>query len=133
MVFSTLNGIFFVSFLLSIVVQFNDPDPVRWIIFYSVATFFCVLAMIKVNTFWPGLAALAYLGGVVYYMPGWSVDTLKLLMEPKMSTNDVELAREAIGLLICAVWMIVLTVRWARSPDESPTGASLAKSEELVL
>lgn len=133
MVFTSLNGIFFVSFLLSIVVQINDPDPVRWIVFYSVATFFCLLAMIKVNTFWPGLAAVAYLGGVVYYMPAWNMETVILLKETKMSSNDVELVREAFGLLICAVWMVVLTVRWARSPDAGPTKARMVDSNEPIL
>lgn len=114
MFFKVFNAVFFLAFVASGVVQYNDPDPAMWIIFYSFAAFFCVLAAINVNTFWSGIAMLAYCGGVAYYMPGWSVDSAKLLLEPKMSTYDVELAREAFGLMICAFWMLCLTIRWVQ-------------------
>ena len=104
------NVIMLVVFLMSCAVQYNDPDPALWIFYYGVAAVFTTLAIAKSYTWWTAVAALGYLVGFAYYIPAWTVETVKLLKESKMSSLDVELARESFGLLMCAVWMIVLTV-----------------------
>ena len=116
------NGVMLIVFLLSAVVQFNDPDPWRWIVYYGIAAGFTMLALARRYHWFAGVAALAFFGGFVYCVPGWGFDTLFLLKEPKMSSISVELAREAFGLLICAVWMSVLTWVWFRRRAKAPEG-----------
>ncbi len=118
------NSVMLVVFLSCIAVQYNDPDPIRWVAYYAVASLFALLAIAKIYTGFAAVAALAFFGGFAYYTPGWGLDTLELLSEPKMSSKEVELAREAIGLLICAVWMSVLAYVWyRRRAQESGDGA----------
>jgi hypothetical protein len=121
-----LNIIMLIVFLLCIGVQYNDPDPLPWVLAYAYATIVTALAIANRYTFMAALGLPAYLAGFAYFMPGWHPNTLLLLLEPKMSSLDVELAREAIGLLICAIWMGVLTVvsvrgyRNSAQPNDQP-------------
>lgn len=103
-----LNIVMLLIFVLCIIVQFNDPDPIAWVLAYGYAVVVTGMAAANRYTVLAGIGVPLYLVGVVYYMPGWSVDSLLLLREPKMSSLDVELAREAFGLLICACWMGLL-------------------------
>ena len=116
------NSVMLIVFLLSAAVQYNDPDPWLWIFSYGVAAGLTILALARRYHWFTGVAALAFYGGFVYYLPGWGIDTLLLLKEPKMSSIRVELAREAFGLLICAVWMSVLTWVWFRRRAKAPEG-----------
>lgn len=116
------NGIMVLVFLLSILVQVNDPDPLLWIFYYAVATLITAYAFFQRYTCLAAVAALAYFGGFACYVPGWGIDTVLLLREPKMSSIDVELAREAFGLLICALWMSVLTWVWYRRRTKAAEG-----------
>ena len=116
-----VNSVMLAVFLLSCAVQVNDPDPLLWIFYYGVAAVFTTLAIGKIYTRWAALAAVGYYIGFAVYLPGWSIETLELLRESKMSSDDVELAREAFGLLVCAVWMTVLSViALRRSKAEAP-------------
>ena len=117
------NGVISVLFLYFMVVQYNDPDPLFWIICYGVTVVFTLLAMAGIYIWFTGAVALGYLLGAVYLVPGWGTDTVMLLLEPKMYRPEVELAREAFGLFICAVWMVVLTYVWLRrhAADEADT------------
>lgn len=108
------NSVMLIVFLLSAVVQYNDPDAWRWIFYYGVAAGLTMLALAQRYHWITGVAALGFYGGFVYCVPGRGIDTLLLLKEPKMSNIPVEEAREAFGLLICAVWMSVLTWVWYR-------------------
>ncbi len=127
------NSIMLAVFLLSSAVQFNDPDSFLWIFYYGVAAVFAALGIARIYTRWAAVAALAYFAGFAFYIPGWTSDTLMLLTEPKMSTNAVELAREAFGLLICAVWMTVLaTIAFKRARNarpQNPAGEAPANSQ----
>ena len=122
------NGVFFAVFLLSAAVQLNDPDPWIWIGYYLVAAAFTLFAMTGRYTAWAGLAAAAYVAGFVYYTPGWDLDTVLLLREPKMESKPgVEQAREGFGLLICAGWTGVIAFTALRrrklqnaAPDAQP-------------
>ena len=85
--------------------------------YYLIAAVFTGLAILGRYTKLSALAAVVYFIGVVAYMPGWNFDSVLLLREPKMHSIEVELAREAFGLLICAVWMSVLSVCWLKKRD----------------
>ena len=125
-----LNIIMLFVFLLSAAVQYNDPDGWLWIIYYAVAAVITAFAIANRYTPLAALAAIAYYIGAAWYLPAWSSDTVLLLREPKMSSPDVELARESFGLLICAVWMTVLAVVWYRRRGANPQPASNAPAFE---
>ena len=42
MIYSVLNGLFLVAYSLSVLVQFNDPDPWAWVAIYLAAAIMCL-------------------------------------------------------------------------------------------
>lgn len=110
-----LNGIMLLVFLLAMAVQYNDPSGLLWALWYGISAGFTVAALFNIYTPLAPLTALPYFGGALYLLPAWSPWTLAdLLSQPKMINDDVELAREALGLAICGVWMLVLGWVWYR-------------------
>lgn len=111
--FRVISWVMLGVFVLSMAVQYNDPDPIRWILIYGVSAAFAVLA-IRGIVHWVSIpVALAYIGGVLYWMPGAQVDNpLHLLTDVKMASMGVEEWREDGGLMICAAWMVALSVVW---------------------
>jgi Transmembrane family 220, helix len=104
-----------VLFAFAAAVQVNDPDPIRWIAMYGAA---CALSLVvlfgrrpvrvaalAVSAVAIAWAALIALGGPV------ASDYEHMLDAWEMKSASVEEAREASGLLIVAVWMIVLLIR----------------------
>ncbi len=124
------NIVMLIVFLLCIGVQYNDPDPLPWMLAYVYATTVTALAIANRYTFMAALGVPGYLTGFAYFMPGWHPNTLLLLLEPKMSSLDVELAREAIGLLICAFWMGVLAIVGLRRNRDSAQRNNQPQAEE---
>lgn len=123
-----VNAVLAVLFLLSMAVQFNDPDPVFWVATYgSVAVIagFAVFAK-----FYVPLIVITFvicLGGSLYLMP--SVIELFLHHHPsdlinRMSADKpyIEGARESLGLLISAVALTYFFVL-ARMVRKKVTGA----------
>ena len=114
MVFRILNGIMVLLFAVAVAVQYNDPDPIRWMAIYGAA---CLLS---------GWAALR--GAVPFAMPivvavialAWSLDVgygvaglvafSDMFQSWEMKSPTIEEAREASGLMITCVWMAVLAV-----------------------
>jgi hypothetical protein len=110
-------------FLLSMAVQYNDPDPIRWIAIYGVCAVFAGLAIRGIHHWLSIPVAVAYIAGVLYWMPGTPIDNpMNLMTDVKMVNLGVEEWREDGGLLICAVWMIVLSVVWfvRRKKSQAP-------------
>ena len=118
------NGVFLLIFLLSCAVQLNDPDPYLWVFYYGVAAVFAALGIANIYTPFAAIAAIAFVAGWAYSMPSWSADTLALLLKEKtMTSPEVEEAREAFGLLICAFWMAVQAIIWFRRKNNSKSDA----------
>jgi hypothetical protein len=106
-----------VLFVFSVIVQYNDPDPLVWMSIYGLAAGACVYAYRRpAHWLWPG--GLALVSGV------WAatiaprvlgrVAFRELFEAWEMKDLRVEEAREMGGLLIVAVWMLVLFCRAAR-------------------
>ncbi len=105
-------------FAFAAALQFNDPDPIRWIAIYIAACVLSIraatrrrvspaasLAVFAIASVW---AALIAFGGPAaseyrHMFDAW-----------EMTSPSVEEAREASGLLIVAAWMIVLFLRGVR-------------------
>ena len=112
-VFRALNGLMAVLFAIAVVVQFNDPDPLRWMAIYGAALAVSILAAMRggVPVALPvtvGTIALAW--GLL--LAGRSGATLRVYQQMfdawEMKNTSIEEAREATGLLIVFIWMVVV-------------------------
>lgn len=103
-----IASIFFgLLFLLFSYFQFNDPDPHIWIPIYSAAALACYMAF---KGLWPSwvfysLAAAYLIGAVIQWPPEYEGI---LFGDLEMRSLNIELARESLGLSICALGMVLL-------------------------
>ncbi len=99
-----------------VVLQYNDPDPIRWMAIYGAGAVISALLPRNRNYVWPGvvfgLAATAWAGYLIYRV--WGVVSLSDFIG-KMSEKGgaVEEEREAGGLLIEGIWLVAGS--WFRS------------------
>ena len=116
------NLIMLIAFVFGVIVQYNDPDPARWMAMYGAAAVACgfyaagrkqwivpamVLAMAGI---WAATLAPAALGKVGFG---------ELFEAFEMKDERVEIGREFGGLVIIAVWMLVLTLAaWRKSTSQ---------------
>ena len=111
----TLSALFVGIFLLSAAVQWNDPDPLVWIAGYLVAAGLSLAACFGQMPVFPNAAAAIVFGfwflslaGTIPGAPSAAFSSFKM----RASTHEEP--REAVGLLICAVWTTSLAVRGMR-------------------
>jgi hypothetical protein len=117
--FRILNGVMAALFAFAVLVQYNDPDPIRWIMVYGAA---CVTAAVRaVRGTVPfalvvtvGAIALVWAAAIAIGGPGLSVYGY-MFGAWEMKSTSVEEAREASGLLIVGFWMGVLMISEWRS------------------
>ena len=111
-VFAIANGIMAAMFLLSAVLQYNDPDPLRWIALYAAAALACVIAGRTSSGWWlaalVGAVSLAWAVVLSPVLPEMRLDELARKM--KAETPRIELSRELLGLVIVFAWMVVVIV-----------------------
>jgi transmembrane protein TMEM220 len=106
-------------FILAVAVQYNDPDPIRWMTMYGLAAVSCLLAVKgKLPWFVPAVIGTVALIWASTLAPGViRAPSLEgFFGSMQMKTPAVEEAREMFGLLIVALWMAVLAVRSIRAP-----------------
>ena len=113
-----LNGLFAVAFLLSATVQWNDPDPLRWIAMYLAAFAACVAwelqRLPRAVPIAIGVAALAW-AAMIASGTSLSAPVGEALTDWHMHAGGSEELRESLGLVIVAVWMVVLAVKPQRA------------------
>ena len=107
-VFKVLAIIFAAWFVYSIVVQANDPDPMLWYVIYGIAALASILFLVD---------RLPYLASVVLFV-AYVVSTLVFWPEKfegitigEGDIKNIEEGREALGLAITAVIMLIYTLR----------------------
>ncbi len=109
------NLLFLVIFLLCVAVQYNDPDPVRWMVIYGLAALCCMLfAFKKLPVYLPVVTAVAALIWAVLLLPavfGKTIPMREVFSMIHMFSPGVEEVREIGGLSIVAFWMIVLALK----------------------
>jgi Transmembrane family 220, helix len=116
------NWVMAALFLFAVVVQYNDPDPLRWMAIYGGACGVCVAAARRgaVPRWAPLLIGFLAIAWSLEIMTG--VRTLNVYAHMfdawEMKSAPIEEAREASGLVIVAVWMIVLTL-WRQTATRS--------------
>lgn len=111
------NGLMAALFLIAVAVQYNDPDPLRWMAIYGLAALACLLTLRgrlpRLAPILIGLAALAWAATIAPGVVG-RVSVGDLFESYAMKSEPVEEAREMSGLLIVTVWMAVLTLVGSR-------------------
>jgi hypothetical protein len=119
----SLNIAFFLAFVLSLAVQYNDPDPLVWMAFYGASALAC-LAFHYQRLHWQ-LAALlscAALTLVIWLTPRFlgQVTGSEIVESLTMQTRAVEEAREAGGAALVAIWAAALS--WHSKNRERTAG-----------
>ena len=113
------NSIFAILFLGFAALQYNDPDPLVWILIYGAMSGVCFMA-IRGKYYKPlmiGLAAV-YIVYAALLSPAlltWlNSDDRSLLFDDlaKMQYPYIEETREILGLIIC---LVVLAINWFRT------------------
>jgi hypothetical protein len=107
------NLVMLVAFVFGVIVQYNDPDPARWMAIYGAAAIACGLfaagrkpwvvpaLVLLVSVIWAATLAPAALGKVGFG---------ELFEAFEMKDERVEIGREFGGLAIIAAWMLGLTL-----------------------
>lgn len=114
---AVMNGIMLLMFVFSAAVQYNDPDPLAWMFIYGAAAVACGLEIRRKAPLWlpAAIAIIALASAASLYSRARDVPVASLFAEWEMRNINIEEAREMYGLLIIAVWMIVIVVaRWSR-------------------
>ena len=102
------NVIMLLAFLFSVAVQYNDPDPLRWMAVYGAAAAVCCAELVRRTRLgYPLAVALVALGWAATIAPRvlGVVRFADMFAEFEMKNAGVEESREMYGLLIVAVWM----------------------------
>ena len=103
--------------ILSAIVQWNDPDPLRWILCYSVSAIITLSSLVR-----PLPLSIPLIWGLVVLLSSLFVGMDFLMSEEQFDWNSfwnviamkneaVELGRELGGLLLVTGWMAMLAWR----------------------
>ena len=105
------NWIFGLLFLAAAILQWNDPDPLRWILIYLGAGIVSIAATHR-PAIWKAAVLVAIVGAI------WAATLLpevadnfqfsNLVSTMKVESPEIEKSRELLGLLMIASWMIVV-------------------------
>ncbi len=103
--FKIFAGVFTILFGYAMVVQFNDPDAIKWIGYYGMAALASILFLFK------QLKAFTYfiLGGfflVLCYLY-WPNAFEGVQLDQGMKTENIEKGRESLGSLIAAIVLFI--------------------------
>jgi hypothetical protein len=113
MLFRIANWVMIAAFLFSVAVQYNDPDPVRWMLIYGLAALACNLKVrSRLRWYFPaavGVTAFVWAASIAPRVIGKTTFG-EMFQAFEMINSVVEEAREMGGLLIVAAWMGVLVV-----------------------
>ena len=122
------NAVMTVMFAASVVVQYNDPDPLPWMLVYGSGAVVAGLEVVRrarvLLAAVVGLVALGWAGSIAPRVLG-KVPFGDMFGAFEMKHTGIEESREMYGLLLIAVWMAAVTVAaWRRRDRHGPSGAS---------
>lgn len=122
-----LNIPFAAVFVFGAILQYNDPNPLPWVLIYLAAALSCALVVMK-RAGWRLPAAVAIVAvvwcGVYVFRGAWSVPVEEMFAEWEMKNQEVLQTREMFGLGIIAVWTALLAVfAWMGSRSASTRDA----------
>jgi hypothetical protein len=112
-ILKSVNYVMILAFLFSVIVQYNDPDPLVWMLIYAAAMIACVLfALGKLPSYLPAIItsiALVWAFSLAAQVIG-KVGFSELFQAFEMKDERIEIGREFGGLLIIVFWMSVLII-----------------------
>jgi hypothetical protein len=115
MVFRVASALMTVLLAVAVAVQYNDPDPLQWMVIYGAA---CALSAVVVvrgrapSAWAAAVGIVALVWGLMVARGAYGRSHLSEMFQSwEMKSPGVEEAREASGLLIVAAWMAVLAIR----------------------
>ena len=114
MIFTALNTLFLMIYLLSAAVQYNDTDALPWVVIYLLAAGMCALQYrTPRQRLLPRALLMLCLIGIGMLLPDVVGQTSlpEIFASISMQTQAVEEAREVGGLLLVAIWAAVLSSR----------------------
>lgn len=103
-----------ILFLVFAAVQYNDPDPLIWIMAYGLVGFVCIWET-NYNIPKPILFGLTIVFAIsaAWYLPlimSWVKDGMpSIIGEMKAATPHIEWMREFLGLMLCTVALFWLS------------------------
>jgi hypothetical protein len=107
-------------FLLGAAVQYNDPDPVRWMAIYLAAAIACFLAAARKLKWWfaAGTAVVALIWALIWAPQAFpNVRIAEMFQEWEMKNERIEEGREMYGLFIICICMSILAINaWRKRP-----------------
>lgn len=110
--------ILLLMFIASVIVQYNDPDPIVWMAMWGAAALATGLSLAGRPRWWfaagLGVVALAWAATIAPRVLG-QVPFLDMFGAFEMKSTGIEESREMYGLLMIAGWMLVLTLRARRA------------------
>lgn len=112
MILRYTNYIMALLFGLSAIAQFNDPDPSFWVLIYAAGAVISTLYAVN-KLHWMIAALLALIAGIwaLTITPDLTTSGFRYIFdEIQMRAIGVEAAREFSGLMIIALWSVVLAV-----------------------
>jgi len=105
-------GVFGLLCVVSAGLQYNDPDPLLWIIIYGVTALVSFgVASNKLPYSVPLVLAILFLVGGIYLFP----ETFEGFEIGKGSIENVEEGRESVGLFILSLAMFFFALRLKKS------------------
>lgn len=108
MINKILGGIFTAFFVFAAVVQFNDPDSLLWVLLYVVAALVSILFALGRMKMWMALLLIpVYIALAVMH---WPPEFEGVALQDGMKTLNIELARESLGMGICAIIMLLYAI-----------------------
>jgi len=112
-VFRTLSGLMAVLFAVAVAVQFNDPDPAQWMAIYGAALAVSILVAARgsVPLYLPAaVGSIALVWGLLLASGnGATASVYEHMFDAwEMKNTTIEEAREASGLLLVFLWMLIV-------------------------
>ncbi len=124
MTFRIASAGFALLFAFGAFVQWNDPDPLRWMAIYVAAAALSAAAVRGRMFVAPTALLLAVLVvWVVLWAPAFRHSSLDALQSFDMSSMQEEELREAWGLVLLTTWttvLLALAVRHRQRRDQEP-------------
>lgn len=103
-----MGWVFVVLFSIAALLQYNDPDALLWAVIYGSAALVTLGFLFKkLSHYVPLILGLLAIVGFIYLFP----DKFEGFGVEDGDVKNIEEAREAFGLLIIAIVMIVIGVR----------------------
>ena len=105
-------------FLFAAALQYNDPDPIRWMAIYGAACVISIATATGRRVLLPTLvvATISLAWALLWASSDPNVNAYSHMFDAwEMKSASIEEAREASGLLIVTIWMAVIAARQWRS------------------